>query len=666
MASHSTRPEQLRDGDFPVHAASARGLSSPQQHRNWAQRWVLPGIRVALGFCCGQECPRAGAGFLVLFFLFEATCSAQTFGAMKGFKVAEPYPTPNEKQTKSRLEAGQALPVRSGYLLSEGVTLWAFSESNTLQLVVRGQECFYSASNHTVNSSGPIQMQTADGKFSIEGVGFYWLQTNSSLFISNQVHTLILAELLQSATNQQGSAGNPDMGPLTIWSDRFHYDGASGLGIWSEHVQVIGTNATGTNLALSSELLTAEVPMKQRQVRSLLAEGNVVIDYNGLHGTGARLNYAPDTGLIRLWDHAAWTAQKREGRGDELIIDRSNQVFQVNGHAWLNLPGQSIGETGFLSFSNTPAQGVSKAEQRSVEITCRRYEIRTNSAIFYDQVQLREHWNGTVRGRMSCQLMTASFVGTNELQNIVADKNVVIEQGEDKRFTGGHAVYTHTNTTLEITEKPEWRDGARSGKGELLRLNTDRNEMLARGNAWLRLPANQLAGQLSFTNHAAVHPSSLSATNQFADIYCQEYTLQATNSVFRGGVYATHPEMNCTCEQMTVWMPSAGLTNVISEGNVVFDLLTQQGKTHGTGDNAVYSFGVVNTATNGTQTIDQLKLTGTPAVLSTTNRTLQDLLIIWDRLSNKVVLAGGNYKMQGSGRALSTNTFQLPNKKLTK
>ena len=45
---------------------------------------------------------------------------------------------------------------------------------------------------------------------------------------------------------------------------------------------------------------------------------------------------------------------------------------------------------------------------------------------------------------------------------------------------------------------------------------------------------------------------------------------------------------------------------------------------------------------------------------------LQDLVIIWDRLSNKVVLAGGNYKMQGSGRALPTNTFQLPNKKLTK
>jgi len=596
----------------------------------------------------------------------ETTCFGQVAGAFKGFKVAQPYGAPYEKQTKSQLEAGKALPVRGGYLLSEGVTLRAISESNTLQLVVQAQECFYSPSNHTANSAGPLQMQTADGKFSIGGVGFYWLQTNSSLFISNQVHTLILAELFQSATNQPGSAGNPDMGPLSIWSDRFHYDGTSGLGIWSEHVLVIGTNTTGTNLALSSELLTAEVPIKQRQVRSLLAEGNVVIDYNGLHGTGGRLNYAPNTGLIRLWDHAAWTAQQREGSGDELIIDRSNQVFQVNGHAWLNLPGQSIGETGFLSFSNTPVQSISKAEQRSVEILCPRYEIRTNSAIFYDQVQLREHWNGTVRGRMNCQLMTVSFAGTNELQSIVADKNVVIEEGEDKRFTGGHAVYSHTNTTLEITQNPEWRDGTRSGKGELLRLNTERNEMLVRGNAWLRLPANQLANQLSLTNHAAAHPSSLSPTNQFADIYCQEYTLQATNSVFRGGVYATHPEMNCTCEQMTVRMPSAGLTNVISEGNVVFDLLTQQGKTHGTGDNAVYSFGAVDTATNGTQTIDQLKLTGTPAVLSTTNRTLQDLVIIWDRLSNKVVLAGGNYKMQGSGRALPTNTFQLPNKKLTK
>ena len=269
--------------------------------------------------------------------------------------------------------------------------------------------------------------------------------------------------------------------------------------------------------------------------------------------------------------------------------------------------------------------------------------------------------------------MIVSFVGNNELQSIVADKNVVIEEEDpstgkpDKRFTGGYAIYTQTNTTLELSQHPAWQAGARSGKGDLLRLNTQQNEMLVRGNAMLRLPANELASQLSPTNQAATH-SSKSPTNQVAYIYCQEYTLRQDKSVFRGGVYATHPEMNCTCEQMTVQIPSPGLTNLLSEGNVVFDLLTLDGKMHGTGDTALYSFGVFDTSTNGTRAIDQVRLTGTPAVLTNFTKGIgvQDSVLIWDRARNKVLAAGGNYKMQGSAPAINTNILQLPNKKRTK
>ena len=545
--------------------------------------------------------------------LFTAAGVAQTVGAFKGFKVAQPYPAPYEKQTKSRLEAGRAVPVRGGYFLSEGVLLRTYSETNTLQLTARAQECFYSSTNRVVNSAGPLRIETADGKFSIEGVGFYWQQTNSSFFISNKVHTVIEAELFQpTTTNQSETAGTADTGPLTILSDHFSYNGTNGLGNWREHVRV-----SGTNLALSSASLTAKVPMAQspldqHRVLSLLAETNVTVKYNKLIGTGARLTYSPETGLIRLLDRATWTTEGRRGSGDELIIDRSNQVFQVTGHAWMKLPGQGIGQSGFLSFSNTPTQSASQPNRRSIQIACNRYEIRTNLATFHDQVRLDEFWNDTPRGRMRCQQrMTVSFAGSNELRSIVAEKQVVIEEG-DKRFTGERAVYTQTNTILELTGRPAWQDGARCGKGEVLRLNTQQSELLLSGNASLHLPAHELASQMVPTNYPAsvAHRSSSAATNQFADVFCDNYLLSATNSIFRGGVYATHPEMNCTCEQMTIRVPSSGLTNVLCDGNVVFDLLSKQGKIHGTGDNALYSFGLLTTSTNAPQPIDQLKLVG--------------------------------------------------------
>src|SRR5438046_1353070 len=188
--------------------------------------------------------------------LTVAMVGAQTFGAIKGFKVAEPHAPPHEKQTKSLLQGGKAVLVPGGAVLSEGVLLQTFSETNTPQIIVRAQECFCNSSNHTVNSAGPLYMQTADGRFSLQGEGFYWRQTNSSLIVSNNVHTLIQPSLFQTpATNGNTASISTTNGPLSIRSQKFNYDGTSGLAVWRETVQV-----NGTNLALSSAVLTAEVP----------------------------------------------------------------------------------------------------------------------------------------------------------------------------------------------------------------------------------------------------------------------------------------------------------------------------------------------------------------------------------------------------------------------
>jgi lipopolysaccharide export system protein LptA len=626
---------------------------------------------------------------------------AQTLGGnvridkpFKGFKVAEPYGPPYETRTKSILEGGKGLPLgRSITLLSDGVTLRTFSVTNTPQIKVDCRECFYNSTNREVNSAGPIHMQTADGKFQIEGTGFLWRQTNSSLFISNNVHTLIQSSSFGQGTNALTVAPDPDSGPVTIESGRFSYDGSE-RGVWRDHVRAVGTNlVSGTNLVLRSDVLTAFIPSgEQRELRSLLAQSNVVVDYHGLHATGAQLTYATDTGLIRITNKARWKEggkDKPYGSGDELVIDRTNQVFYVNGHAFIHLPSQTMDESGFLSYSNAPVAKSTNSLNRSIEIMSGNYEIHTNWANFRDGVRLDElvgtitnRGKMTSRGHMTSRTMLVTFIGTNQLDTLTADKNVVIEEGTDpdkKRFTGGHAVYTHTNTTLEITQQPRWQAGLKHGKGDdLLRLNTQKSEMLVRSNAELVLPANQLASQLTprpltaTNNNTANARPVRSGTNEFAQIFSQEYTLRPTNSVFLGGVYATHPEMNWTCENLTVFVPGGGLTNVVAKQNVVFDVARGNQKMHGTGDDAVYTFGLLNTVTNGVRPIDELRLTGTPAVVSNTNSASsnnlawRNNLIIWNRLTDKLDLPGSNYTIQGMAPAVDTNIFALPKKKLTK
>jgi lipopolysaccharide export system protein LptA len=439
-------------------------------------------------------------------------------------------------------------------------------------------------------------------------------------------------------------------------------------------------HVTSTNLTLDSATLTAEVPVKEHQLRSLRAEQKVQVEYtwlqgtnevhatNKLHGTGERLTYAPDTGLLHLTDHAAWRVDEREGRGDEIIVDRSNQVFRVNHNAWLKLPGQTLGQSGFLSVSNSSRPQA----KRWIEVTSESYEFHTNSAQFSERVSLQEHLDGKVRSSLACDTMLVTFIGsTNEFDTLTANENVLIKEGEEKEegrgFKAGHAFYTHTNSTLVLTQDPKWWDGPRKGKGATIRVNTQRNEMSVQGDAQLRMPANQLAGQFMVLPATNTIRAPGTVTNHFAEVFCEQYTLRPDRSVFLGGVYATHPEMNWSCEKLTVDVPSAGLTNLLAEQNVVFDVMTQKGEVQGKSDKAVYSFGFSNALAKASSPIDELRLTGSPAFLSSgTNGMSQNPVIIWDRLRNKVQFPGSDYRIQGFAKPIDTNIFVLPNKKRKK
>jgi lipopolysaccharide export system protein LptA len=80
---------------------------------------------------------------------------------------------------------------------------------------------------------------------------------------------------------------------------------------------------------------------------------------------------------------------------------------------------------------------------------------------------------------------------------MVAERQVLVAQ-EDKQFTAEKAEYTGANNLLELTGNPAWRLGVREGKGDWMRVNLAREEMLVRGNALMKLPAAEL-GQSAFT-----------------------------------------------------------------------------------------------------------------------------------------------------------------------
>jgi lipopolysaccharide export system protein LptA len=600
--------------------------------------------------------------------LLAITAYAQVGMEVKGFKVTEYYPPPHERQLKSLLEGDRAQPQADGRTLIMGSKLQTFTETGEPELLVEAPECWQDPKTHSVNSAGPLHAQTADGKFSIEGEGFYCQQTNSSLFISNHVHTVAQGDVLATTgpKKSKDSPGN-QKGPVDIFSQRFNYTTNTGLATYQGNVQV-----KGTNLSLTAETLTLQLPLKERQLQHITADKNVVIDYTPFRATGEHAVYATDTGLAKLTGHPAWRAGTREGHGDELIIDQTNEVFFARGNAFLKMPASEKGTSSFLPEPEPRSATQPPSTNVTVEFESDSYELRTNSAHFNGNVRVTERADAQVRGRMLCGQMAAQFRGTNELERMVAENNVVIEK-ETGQMYGGRAVYTADDGRMVLTQKPGWQAGERSGKGDQLIVDARQKVMTVQGKASMRMPAAELA-RTSLTGGSGTNiPRAKTGTNQFAEIYSERYDVQEqpqstngskTTAVFHGGVYITHPQMYWTCETLTVQLPQEGgqIDHILADQAVMFDLVDEQGghKIHGTGEKSIYNYSVVAGVTNSL-----MHLFGTPAKLETTNGTVQNNELVLD-LANGELQASGAYAIRGTAPALDTNKFQLPNNKFLK
>jgi lipopolysaccharide export system protein LptA len=564
--------------------------------------------------------------------LFPRPGCAQPIEVKGPFKIAEYYT--NSTQMKSLLEGASALPQPGGRSLVTEAKYQRFGTNNEVELNVEAPQCLYDDGQKAISSSGPLRMQVANGKFSIEGEGFLYGVTNSTLLVSNRVHTVLHPDLVgpQAAMTRTNTPAEAAPG-IDIFSDQFEYAEKTGLGIYQGNVRVAGTNLAATTGRLTIVLLAAE-----HRLQSLLAEQNVIADYEKIHATGDRASYSADTELLRLTGQPTWRIGDRDGSGDELVFDHTNQVLHANGHARLKTPLQGMGASLFSSQSSSNSATSLPPTNQFIEILCANYQLRTNLAVFRDQVKVTDRFGDEVRGEMSCGLMTLTFIGTNELQKMVAEHQVVITQ-TNGQFTAETAEYTGADGLLSLDGNPAWRAGTREGKGDRIRLNLAHEEMLVRGNAFMRLPAVEL-GQSAFAALGTNQQVKVKATtNAFAEIFSTEYLLTPAAALFRGNVRIVHPQIKETCEELIMLSPpELGKTGhmVIAEPAVVFDVVDDEGRNfHGTGDKAVYTHRAITTLTN-----DMMELTGHPAVLESTNIIGRNNLITLDLTSHKLMVPG--------------------------
>jgi len=655
----------------------------------------------------------------LIFLSFAVRAQAPVEGT--NFKVAgEFFDPPYERQMKSLIE-GARWRHQGAQTEVYNVKVQRFRTNGTVEIIIEAPECFYDEHRKAIDSAGPVQFRTADGRFFLSGVGFLWLQTNSILYISNQVKTVVLPEFIETGlaiapTNTPAQAAKG----VTVFSDRFQYARDSGIGIYSGNVHAVGTNV---NLNGRSDVMEVLVPVGEHQLQTITMNQKVALDYESVEATGDEAVYTAATGLAKITGSPAWhDTNQKQGRGDELVIDRTNRIFRANGHAWVKMPSQSMGANALLSSATNSAP----ATNQFVEIFSDYYEFRTNSAgdsaQFGDHVRMVNTANGQTNGTLTSATMLVTLLGTNELQSMVAEKDVVIEN-DDNKFTGQKAVYTATNGILELTGDPTWHAGDRDGKGEVILVDLSQNKMEVLTNAYMRLPSSQLGPPTAMTQASgdSSSPRQIStksgdagkvqavpalstkekvegnfsplpllpeeqpkakpspkrdtqpSTPQFAEIFSERYGI-STNAVastarFEGGVRIIHPRLNWVCRTMNVDSPNTTNKDVTMTADqaVEFTLEENGQNVHGTCNRAVYNYRIIPGRTNDMivlHTNDMMTLTGNP-IVETTNGIITNKVIMLDCANNKLI-APGKFRIYGTNSTpIPTNAFQFssPSKK---
>ena len=451
---------------------------------------------------------------LVASLVFLATPARGQLGTVKDFKYPEFYEQKSaagKRALKLLVLGAQARPQLSGLLLLTEMRIESYSEEGKTNLIIRSPECLLNAKARVASSSGPLEMQSGDGNLSIQGQGFLCYLTNFSLFISNQVQTVVRREMVKSAASPTPPVNRlsavalaPDLTNQTmrIYADRFNFDYGSNLITYSSQVRV-----EDPQMDLACETLTLTRTTNGALGR-IVADQNVKIlgKADQSRAFGDRAVYLAEDDLVVLsGQDARWQDREREGRAGTFTFDRKQNTLRAERRAWMKLPGGAGGSSDWLlgDRGSPPAATTAKTNE-FIEISAELFDV---------------------------QLPTTN----RPSRTVIAQTNVVIlSSREQSRATGDRAAYDEANGTVELIGNAVWESGQRLVKGNTLFFDRTNRIFRARQNAYLKFPVRDFGPQPP--SAAGALAAKGAQPPQFIEIISDNFDYQTDLLTFRENV----------------------------------------------------------------------------------------------------------------------------------
>jgi lipopolysaccharide export system protein LptA len=347
--------------------------------------------------------------------------------------------TPQGKVPEAICSGKEATPLDNGRVEIKDFELQTLREQKT-EFIARSPECVINVKEEFASSAAPLRGYNANTNFYIEGIGFLCTKSNSLLVISNNVETRIVKAAIKGQT-PLATDTNAGGGILKIYSDHFRLLYQSNLAMYVGQVQVIDPRLT-----LTCDLLTTHFGTNGA-IQSVTAERNVVLtDTNGSRATG---------------DMAVYT------------VVGTNETVDLIGHAhWSDGQHDVTARSFFYDGNRDELIGADQVKVHYANNT-RRAPRGTNdfSELFANEATIS---NATRK--------------YSKEQNIFAQGDVKMTNHFDHSYAESfRAVYTATNSVLELSGNPLFRNEHGEVSGYVLSIDRPNGAFHSRGNTQSKL-----------------------------------------------------------------------------------------------------------------------------------------------------------------------------------
>jgi lipopolysaccharide export system protein LptA len=517
-------------------------------------------------------------------------------------------PTSTDSDGRRHLVRGESMEPRGdGVLDLTGPRVTRFNPDDTPDMFIESAQCLYNTKAGVASSVTNLQVRTADGRFSLQGIGWHWDLSGSLLTISNQV----IANVQKAALAGSGTSTNQK---VQITSGRFQQEGDAAT--FLDNVVVKDGEDT-----LRCDKLNIQF-VKPGGARKIEAIGNFDLVQRETRIQAGRAIYDVKENTIRILEQPKWNVSRREGSAETVFIDRTAETLAADGSVYMKLPLTNLVLTTTPTDRSAPTNP--PAGDRFVEIRSDRFEYsdersnRLAQAVYVGNVQASQA--GAI---LTCKTLAATFGSSNRLTRLKALEEVVISSAQNK-VSGREADYDVENDKMTISGDPRWQMDQMTGRSETLVFLPKTKEILALKNVELTVTGRSLGALVSATNQTA-------ATNSPLKISAESLAHSERVSVFNNDVVVADERGTIECAQLTL---VSGQTNELQRIIAEKDVVLRQPNLVALGNRAEYE-----------QATGLVRLTGDPELLAP-GKSLRAESFVIDRNRNTFSVSPGKYRIQ--------------------